>query len=224
MKKIYIITGLIILLFLAGLSTWYFLGIDKNQKNQQNQKQDEYQILSINKAYFKYKDDFSEEKYQKTLDQLKQNKQKLKEKPQDPGAWFDFGYYKKLLGDKEGAKLAWEKAFEYNPKKFATSNNLGDLYVNPFKNYERAEFFYLKALELKPNYSVYYKLADLYQYKLKEKQDRIEPLLKEAIKKLPNNKKDFLIYLYDFYEDQENQEKMEEYKSKIQEIDPEFSG
>jgi tetratricopeptide (TPR) repeat protein len=222
MKKIYIITGLIIFLFIAGLSAWYFLNTDKTQEN--NQKTEEYQTLSINEAYFKYKNDFSDERYQEILKALKKNKQELKKDPQDPGAWFDFGYYKKLLGDKEGAKLAWEKAFEYNPKKFATSNNLGDLYVNPFKDYERAEFFYLKALELKPNYSVYYKLADLYQYKLKEKQDRIEPLLKEAIKKLPKNKKEFLVYLYDFYEDQENQEKMEEYKNKIQKIDPEFSG
>lgn len=227
MKKFYIISLIIVFIVGAGILSWYFYNLQNNPEKQsriQNQDKSDYKILSINESYFKFKDEFTEEEYQKILSKLKDKKINLERSPQSPIDWFDFGYYKNRLGDKEGARLAWEKSFEYNPKKLATSNNLGDLYAHYYENYERAEFFYIYALNIKPNYSVYRKLLDLYRYKLEKKQNKVESLALEAIENIPDREKGFLMYLYDFYEDQNNQEKMKEYEARIKEIDPEFKG
>ncbi len=216
-KKIYLFLLIIFVLGLSLLSYWFYF-----QKDDSDNNINKYDIMSIEESYFLFKSDFSLEEYQEILTKLEDQKQKLEKNQKNPIAWYYFGYYKNRLGDKEGARLAWEKAFEYNPERFATANNLGDIYSHYYNNYERAEFFYLKALELKANYSIYFKLADVYQYKMENKKNSIEPLMKKAMEEIPQSELDFLCYLYDFYEDINNQEKMREYREKIIIIKPDY--
>lgn len=204
-KKIIIIISLLVLI--SGL---LIIGWSLTRQDEENNQA--YEILSIDESYFKFKDRLEPEDYQEALDQLNLGKEQIEKDSQGPIAWYYFGYYKNYLGDREGARLAWEEAFELNPKRFTTSNNLADLYANYIKDYDRAEFFYLKSLDITPNYSGYMKLADLYQYKIPEKKEKIEPLLLEAAEKDPDNKLDYFRYLAEYFEKEGYQQKIDEYR------------
>jgi Flp pilus assembly protein TadD len=66
-----------------------------------------------------------------------------------------YGSFLNDLQDEEGARTQWEKALDLNPKDPAAYNNLANLYTHtgPVK---KAFEYYAKAIELKPQESLYH--------------------------------------------------------------------
>jgi len=80
----------------------------------------------------------------------------LKRHPDHARARLAYGSFLDDLGEDEGARDQWEKARELDPKNPATWNNLANYYGHrgPAK---KAFEYYAKAIELKPDESVYHR-------------------------------------------------------------------
>lgn len=100
--------------------------------------------------------------------------------------WINLGLYRKLAGDYEGAKQAWEYASILRPKFSLSFLNLANLYGYYIKDFKKAETNFLKAIEVEPTetYS-YVALANFYLEVLNDK-DKAVDILKEGIKNNPN--------------------------------------
>jgi len=85
------------------------------------------------------------------------------------GDWINLGLYRKLIGDYEGAKQAWQYAGVISPSNFRSFGNLGDLYTYAFKDYKKAEEYYLTSIKNAPDQiMIYEKLSELYRYFFKD--------------------------------------------------------
>lgn len=85
---------------------------------------------------------------QKTAIQASANElqQKILTSPQDAGAWTSLGTVRKIAGDYEGAKQAWEYVTKLAPQNATAYYNLADLYANFLKDYPKAEAMYKKVM------------------------------------------------------------------------------
>lgn len=80
-------------------------------------------------------------------------------------AWIDLGLHSKSIGDFEAAKFSWETASRINPESFLPYHNLGNLYGFSLKDLDKAEEYYLKAINKNfDSLNSYSDLADLYFY------------------------------------------------------------
>lgn len=80
--------------------------------------------------------------------------------------WIDLGLYRKVTGDYEGARQAWEYASALSPKNSISFRDLGDLYGYYLKEPQKAEKNLLEAIKNGPsNIEYYLKTADFYRYK-----------------------------------------------------------
>lgn len=78
--------------------------------------------------------------------------------------WIDLGLYRKLLGDYEGARQAWEYASLLRPQSPASFSNLGILYGYYLKDAPKAEKSFLKAIENDPkDINLYFQTYDFYK-------------------------------------------------------------
>ncbi len=95
---------------------------------------------------------------------INENVSKLKTDPNISSEWLALGINRKILGDYEGARDAWEYALALNPKDPVTLSNLGDLYGYHLKDVVKAEKNFIKSMEvgrLLPNY--YLRASDFYR-------------------------------------------------------------
>ena len=99
--------------------------------------------------------------------------------------------------------------------------NLADFYFYYTKDYQKAEEYYKKALDINKNVYKYYEgLADLYRYNLTDKKDLVEKVINNGLENDSANKIIYYSYLVDFYHQKKNIGKKQEYIDKIKEIDP----
>jgi len=158
------------------------------------------QILVIDRAKFAKAEGLPDEQFEAKIAELMELKKRVEDNPADADAWFDFASHKEFLNDHEGAARAWEKSFELQNLNFVTAANLGNVYQYFLKDYEKAEFYYKRALELRPDFiTAYQGLADVYRFNWKEKQHLLEPLLLEAVKKDPQNSAVYYGSLVEFF-------------------------
>lgn len=129
--------------------------------------------------------------------------------------WLQAGLIKKMIGDFEGARDAWEYASLIRPNNFVSFKNLGELYWHYLPDYPRAEENFWKAIKNEPKYiDSYISLAELYRYSYTEKSELAEGPLLEGLRENPDSK-DLMIYLARFYRDYlKNREKAIEYYEK----------
>jgi tetratricopeptide (TPR) repeat protein len=180
------------------------------------------QILKIDRTKFKPAEGLPPEKFEEAIKKLSELRQKVLDNREDAKAWFDFGYAKEFLNDHEGATRAWEKSFALQPLNFMTAGNLANVYQYFLKDYPKAEFYYLKALEVKPDYtSAYQGLSDLYRFNWQEEEDKVEPLLQEALEKDPANQQAYYSILVEFFARKNDFAKAKEYLAKLRQIKPE---
>jgi tetratricopeptide (TPR) repeat protein len=112
----------------------------------------------------------------------------LKQDPSQLKLWLTLGSYRKMAGDYEGARDAWEYVAAAAPSSFVAFNNLGDLYMNFLKNYPKAELNYRKVIAVRPDYiDTYRNLYTLYHYLYKTNTTAAADILKEGLKNNPNN-------------------------------------
>lgn len=177
-------------------------------------------ILEIDRAKFTPAEGLAPETFEAEIGKLEEQKQRILKNLKDADAWFDFGYTKEFLNDHEGAVGAWEKSFELQTLNFVTAANLGNTYQYFLKDWEKAEFYYGKALEVRPDLTQAYQgLLDLYRYNWPGKKNHVEPLLLEAIKNDSPNKLPYYIALVEFFAGEGNAEKAKTYLQKVRELD-----
>ncbi|MFA5838323.1 MAG: hypothetical protein WC849_00015 [Candidatus Paceibacterota bacterium] len=99
--------------------------------------------------------------------------------------WINLGLYRKLVGDYEGARQAWEYASILRPRFSLSFLNLANLYGYYIKDSKKAESNFLKAIEAEPTetYS-YVAMANFYVEVLNDKNKAID-IIKEGIKNNP---------------------------------------
>lgn len=87
----------------------------------------------------------------------------LKDDPTSGALWINLGTVRKMAGDYEGAKEAWEYVANAAPNNTAALFNLADLYANFLKDDAKAESYYEKVIALDSGSTDAYKdLATIY--------------------------------------------------------------
>ena len=219
-RKVKIGAGIIGVLIVLGGLLWYyqqqgFIKIFPTSEERQIKK-----ILEIDRSKFRSAQGLDPQAFEEEIKKLEEKKVKVLSDPSNAQLWFDFGYTKEFLNDHEGAILAWEKSFALQPLNFVTAQNLGNTYQYFIKNWEKAEFYYGKVLELRPDHpQAYQGLIDLYRYNWPEKKDQFEPTLLQAIEKDPQNKLPYYISLVEFFADAGNVEKAKSYLAEVRALD-----
>lgn len=114
------------------------------------------------------------EKINKIVEELKKNSSL----PQD---WISLGLYRKVAGDYEGARDAWEYAGAVSPENSVSFRNLGDLYGYYLNDSKKAEENLLKAIENDPNQIEYYfKITEFYKNVLND-MDKARQIVQQGI-------------------------------------------
>lgn len=164
---------------------------------------------------------FTEEQRNLLRQKLEEHAGSLDVNPDTLDPWLQAGVIKKMIGDFEGARDAWEYASLIRPKNFVSFKNLGELYWNYLPDYSRAEENFRKAIENEPKFiDSYISLSELYRYSYAEKQSLAEAPLLDGIRANPDSK-DLSIYLARFYRDHaKNNEKAIEYYRKFIQLAP----
>ncbi|OGZ11145.1 MAG: hypothetical protein A3B25_00125 [Candidatus Ryanbacteria bacterium RIFCSPLOWO2_01_FULL_48_26] len=177
-------------------------------------------ILTIDRSKFRPAEGLDPQVFEEEIKKLEEEKAKVLSDPGNAQLWFDFGYTKEFLNDHQGAILAWEKSFALQPLNFVTAQNLGNTYQYFIKDWEKAEFYYGKVLELRPDHpQAYQGLIDLYRYNWPGRKSQVEPLLLAAIKNDPENKLPYNISLVEFFADENDAAKAKIYLENVRELD-----
>lgn len=101
--------------------------------------------------------------------------------------WLDLGLLRKLIGDYEGARAAWEYAGILAPKNSISFGNLGVLYGYYLKDSVSAEKNYLKAIENDPALpDLYMRAADFYLEVMNNPQ-KAQIILEKGAKAIPED-------------------------------------
>ncbi|MBI2096865.1 MAG: tetratricopeptide repeat protein [Candidatus Sungbacteria bacterium] len=138
--------------------------------------------------------------------------------------WLKLGLYKKVIGDYEGARDAWEYAGLVRPRNVISFKNLGELYWHYLPDFERAEKNLRVAIENEPQLvDAYITLSDIYHYSYHEKADLADDVLLEGLENNPGSL-DLTSYLARRYKEMGNIAKAIEYYEKLLELDPGNSG
>src|SRR3989344_4822645 len=162
-KRVKIGAGVIGALIVLGGLLWYyqqqgFIKIFPTSEERAMKK-----ILDIDRSKFRPAEGLDSQVFEEEIKKLEGEKAKVLSDPGNAQLWFDFGYTKEFLNDHEGAILAWEKSFALQPLNFVTAQNLGNTYQYFIKDWAKSEFFYLNAIEIRPDFTTAYSgLIDLY--------------------------------------------------------------
>lgn len=117
----------------------------------------------------------------------------------DPGLfsyWLDLGSYRRMIGDYEGAREAWEYVNTIRPLNSISFNNLGDLYAYYLKDNKKAEENFLTAVKNGPEQVyIYRNLYDFYRNVLKD-DTKAKAILEKGVAANPDSSQD-LKYLLD---------------------------
>lgn len=167
----------------------------ENNSSEVNQKkEDESASVDIKKIKIPdlskqpvVKANLPEDVKKKTIEEIQMLVNSLKKNYDSWEQWIQLGLLKKLLGDYQGAREAWEFATEIRPKDSISRHNLGNLYWQNLKDFKKAEENYLKAIELnKQDISAYVDLSNIYYYDLKNK-IKAEIILNRGLVSNPGN-------------------------------------
>ena len=156
---------------------------------------------------------------EKFLQEYRDAKAKLKQDPEDFGAYFEIGFVKAEFNDYPGAIEAYKKSYELNPNSMIALNNLGDVYAK-MKNYSKSEEMYQESIAKFPDYTQsYYALIDLYQNYMPEKKAEIEKVLLKGLAGLPTDQ-NLLSLLAGYYRETKQIDKAIAVYEKILELRP----
>ena len=217
-RSYYIVAGIILLLVIA----WYFQsqGFIKIFPTSEDVKIS--RALRIDESKFVAAEGLSAADFQKKIDEAKALRDEVKNNPENANNWFRFGNSLSFLNDHEGAVVAWKMAFELQPLNFVVTANLGNTYQYFLKDWPMAEFYYLKAIEVKADFTTAYSgLVDLYRYNYAEKFGELEPLLLRAVKDDSANASGYYSILVETFVDRGDLSKAKSYLAEVQKLNPE---
>lgn len=134
-------------------------------------------------------------------DKIENLKKTIKDEPTRIDYWLDLGVQWNIIGDYEGAKIAWEYAVSMNPQDSTIFSNLGKLYHLYLNDFPKSEKNLLKAIENSPNtIAHYHDLHELYRYSYKQDTKLAVEVLLEGLAENPNNV-DILVTLATYYKE-----------------------
>lgn len=144
----------------------------------------------------------------------------VRERPDFLFEWVQIGAIKKVIGDYEGARDAWEYAGIARPGNAVSFANLGELYSRYLKDYPRAERNFRAALKNDPkDFQSYLSLSELYHYSYREKEDLADDVLLEGSAANPGNV-DFFRTLANLYKLRQEYDKAVEWWEKVLAAEP----
>lgn len=125
---------------------------------------------------------FSESQKREIYRSLQNYGKSVRENSDFFAGWLQLGLLKKVIGDFEGARDAWEYASVIRPLNDISFANLGELYWRYLHLYPQSETNFKISIKNNPsNVGMYVSLSDLYYYSLKEKQDLADDILLQGI-------------------------------------------
>lgn len=132
--------------------------------------------------------------------QIQMNARAVKEHPDFLEGWLELGLFKKILGDYEGARDAWEYAGVIRPFNSVSFANLGELYWKYIPDYPKSEKNFLISIQNKPDdIATYMSLSDLYSYSYVQKKDQADDVLLRGLEANKGNA-DLMKWLASLYE------------------------
>lgn len=131
---------------------------------------------------------FSEQQKRDIYRDLENNGQAVKQNPNFFFGWIQVGLLKKVIGDYEGARDAWEYAGLIEPGNSLSFGNLGELYWRYLPDFPRSEANFKISLKNTPaDIQSYISLSDLYYYSYKTKEELADDILLEGIAANPDS-------------------------------------
>lgn len=169
---------LIIILAVFGGGYYFWKNYEKADENISKQPSLEREInITANIA------DETKELAQGKIEEIRGN---LKENSDLRSSWLDLASYYKLIGDYDGAREVWEYMVYEDSSDFVPLYNLGNLYGYYLKDYDKAEEYFNKAVEVSPNYIATY--AAFYDFYMDyDKPDMAENVIKRGIEANPGD-------------------------------------
>lgn len=123
----------------------------------------------------------SEENAKKAKEYITATQTTLKGDPDLYQEWLSLALYRKLIGDYEAAKEIWEYVTKIRPSAAVSYHNLGNLYVYELNQPDKAEPYYLKAIELEPSGIQWYLSASEYYRYFKKDIGKAKEILRLGI-------------------------------------------
>ncbi len=155
--------------------------------------------------------------YKTQFDEVAKN---LRQNPVSLNDWNRLGTIKKIIGDYQGAEMAWLKANDINPKNSTSFGALGDLYGFELKQPAKSEQMYLTAIANDPKEMNWYlSLSEVYRYAYPEKQNLTVDILLRGLAELPDNPT-LVANLATYYKDTNDISKAIEWYEKLVKISP----
>lgn len=100
--------------------------------------------------------------------------------------WIELGNYRKLIGDYDAAIEIWRYASGLNPENHVLLNNIANLYSGYLRDYQKAEEYYLKAINAAPNLPYpYFAAFEFYKSVLKDNK-KAEDIVRKGIAAVPS--------------------------------------
>lgn len=131
---------------------------------------------------------FTEEQKARLYATIDTNGRAVKSNPSFFDGWIQIGLLKKIIGDFEGSRDAWEYAGIIQPKNSLSFSNLGELYWRYLHEYAKSETNFRISIKHKPeDIQNYVSLAELYHYSFKEKTDLADDVLLEGLGNNPGD-------------------------------------
>lgn len=143
---------------------------------------------------------FSDSQRQELYATMQTHGRSVKKDPEYFSGWIQVGLLKKIIGDFEGARDAWEYAGIIQPLNSVSFSNLGELYWRYLHEYPKSEASFKTAIKNKSfDTQNYVSLAELYHYSYKEKYDLAPSALLDGLKTIPDDETLMrrLAYLYE---------------------------
>lgn len=120
---------------------------------------------------------------QKIADNIK----KLKNDPSLVDEWISLGINRKIAGDYQGAREAWEYAAILSPNDGVIFTDLSDLYGYYLRDNVKAEANYLKAIEKDPHFPNYYIRAANFYREVMGDLSKAKAILEKGLGAVPND-------------------------------------
>jgi tetratricopeptide (TPR) repeat protein len=222
-KIIYLI---ILILLLAGIG-FYFYNERKPSQSEQTSSSALDKILTLEIK----RTDLTQEQIARYQEEFAKDKKIILTAPDtfNLAAFINVGTIKKIVGDFEGARDAWEYASLKSPKNSVSFFNLGLLYAEDLKDNQKAEANYLKCLENSKgesgNEQYYRGVVDFYTYFYPAQISEVEKILLAALQEERyQNSQDLMALLATYYQNNGQKEKAIEYWQKILIINPDNEG
>lgn len=193
-------------------------------------KKNIYQPPQIDKIY--QESDFPQSNFDATakkemVDKLNKDYKYLRDKVDYSvyDIWIDIGNRKLVLKDFDGAVEAWDYATRLDSNKNLAYANLANYYKSFAKDYQKADYYYNLVISKDSTgyFFDYQSYAELYIDYLPVDPYKVETImLAGADKAVGPSKLEFYRYLYTFWQERDNKNKVEQYKAKVLEIDPNY--